>query len=1338
MYEIKSHYPSGYLDRQKALLEVISELQRLDNLDGILQSIIFEVQQLLKVNQVAVDQFNFNVEQLGGNKKEFIKKKWRTHHLFSKQRSNLENKLGEMYAHYAKNESRESLQDPNKFNFNHSSCYLGQTINDQKLAIFPLFQNQQLWGLFIIEQNSHPRLWQEEEILWIEQIILCLEIAIQQSQMYEQQQQHSKSLNKAVDGAIEREQTIAKIIDRIRQSLEINTIFATATEESRKLLNADRVAIYRFEQDWSGHFVSDATADGWTSILTKQCESPLLDPNFSQCKVRSLCNPQLSDTYLKSIEGKIFNPENLVRVCNNVYEAGFSPCYLEILECYQAQAYIIVAIYHQESLWGLLAAYQNSGPRQWEDPEINFLVQVSSNLGIAIDQAQLLSETKQYQEQLETSLAIALRQQKETLAKIAEKERALSAVIDKIRLTLDLKTIFQTAATEVQKLLEVERIAIYQFKNNDTGQFIFESDPQNFPSLVGESWVDQFWQQDQKEQLQQNQAYVVNNLNQDQTFSFKSPQNLGLISLAVVPLFQGQELWGLLTAFQYTSPRTWPDNDVQLLKQVAHHLSIALQQTHYIHQIQDYAREQTIAVEQEKALSQVIDKIRRTLDLETIFKTTATEVRQLLQADRVAVFQFDPNSQWTRGEFVSEDVVSEFNSVLQAKVEDHCFGENHARYYQQGKILGHDDIYQAGLLDCHVAILSRFQVRANLVSPLVKGKELWGLLCIHQCSGPRHWKTSEKGFVAKIATNLGVALQQAQLLQETQQKTQDLQKALEDVKQQKRYLAQISAQDRALARVIERIRRTLDIETIFRTTTQEIRQLLKCDRVVVYRFNHDWGGEFLYESLGEGWKPLTGELAEKYLWNDTYLQENRGGRYRHNQTFAVNDIHQACLTPCHIELLEQFQVQGFIVVPVFVSDRLWGLLGVYQNSAPRSWEKREINLLKQVSNQLGVAVYQSQLLSQTQQQSEDLEKTVADLNAIVDNLGDGLLVINVYGEITRSNLALEQMFNLNQSPQGKYLLDLFPPELADLIKKTAQNQQQVVTAEIKLAQTRVGQALVSNIIQGISGKEGEKCLGKVILIRDITAKREIEKMKNDFLATVSHELRTPLTSVLGFASLIEDKLNRVIFRAITVHNDRTQKALAQVRTNLKIIVSESERLTNLINEVLDIAKIESGKVEWNFESVSLLDILEQAISATFPLFESKQLVLQRDLPEDLPPIWGDKNRLIQVVINLLSNAVKFTEIGSVTCQVKEDYDCLVIAITDTGIGIPDNEQQKVFEHFQQVGNILTNKPQGNGLGLSICRQIIENHGGKIWVKSQVGQGSTFFFTLPLSQRLPNS
>jgi signal transduction histidine kinase/DNA-binding response OmpR family regulator len=244
------------------------------------------------------------------------------------------------------------------------------------------------------------------------------------------------------------------------------------------------------------------------------------------------------------------------------------------------------------------------------------------------------------------------------------------------------------------------------------------------------------------------------------------------------------------------------------------------------------------------------------------------------------------------------------------------------------------------------------------------------------------------------------------------------------------------------------------------------------------------------------------------------------------------------------------------------------------------------------------------------------------------------------------------------------------------------------------------------------------------------AAEEADAAKSSFLSTVSHELRTPLTSVLGFAKIIRRRLEERLFPLIPEEDRKVQQAKRQVIENLDVVVSEGERLTKLIDDVLDLAKIEAGKFTWNMAKVSVADVIERAISATASLFEAKKLNLVREVDSDLPAVNGDQDRLIQVVINLISNAVKFTDTGSITLSAHLKDAELVVGVKDSGIGIASGDQQKVFEKFKQVGDTLTDKPKGTGLGLPICKEIVEYHGGRIWVESEPGQGSTFSFTLP--------
>ena len=250
--------------------------------------------------------------------------------------------------------------------------------------------------------------------------------------------------------------------------------------------------------------------------------------------------------------------------------------------------------------------------------------------------------------------------------------------------------------------------------------------------------------------------------------------------------------------------------------------------------------------------------------------------------------------------------------------------------------------------------------------------------------------------------------------------------------------------------------------------------------------------------------------------------------------------------------------------------------------------------------------------------------------------------------------------------------------------------------------------------------------------KEAKAKAEdANEAKSAFLSTVSHELRTPLTSVLGFAKIIRKRLEDKIFPAVNVNDQKIKRTMKQVSENLNVVVSEGERLTNLINDVLDLAKIESGKMEWNMRPVFLQDVINRGIAATSSLFDAKGLKLDKNIPEDLPIIKADEDKLIQVVINLLSNAVKFTEKGTVKIEAYQDKGQLIFEVQDTGIGVAEEDKHKIFERFRQAGDTLTDKPQGTGLGLPICREIIEKHGGIIWMKSEFNVGSTFFFSIPV-------
>jgi signal transduction histidine kinase len=228
---------------------------------------------------------------------------------------------------------------------------------------------------------------------------------------------------------------------------------------------------------------------------------------------------------------------------------------------------------------------------------------------------------------------------------------------------------------------------------------------------------------------------------------------------------------------------------------------------------------------------------------------------------------------------------------------------------------------------------------------------------------------------------------------------------------------------------------------------------------------------------------------------------------------------------------------------------------------------------------------------------------------------------------------------------------------------------------------------------------------------------EASQHKSQFLANMSHELRTPLNAILGYAELMADG----------AYGEPSEKMLGV----LKRLESNGKHLLGLINDVLDLSKIEAGQLVLELSDYCIQDIAQTVRSTLEPLATDKKLGFKVEIASQLPPGRGDGRRLTQVLINLVGNAIKFTDAGEVAIKAEAHNGSFHVSVHDTGPGISSADQARLFQEFQQADNAITRKKGGTGLGLAISKRIIEMHGGRIWVESQVGQGSTFAFTLPV-------
>lgn len=742
-------------EQQKALSGVIARIRESLDIETIFKITVTEVRQLLKTDRVSVFRF---YPELG----------WEGEFIYEDVGAEWDSALAaKLHDHCFAEEFAELYQQgrikamADIYQAGVSDCHVQMLERFQVRANIaaPLMKGKDLWGLLCIHQCSSPRQWEASEIEFVQLIAEHLGVALQQADYLEQVKQQSAELAqaKAREKAAQWQRTIAITIEKIRQSLDLENIFHTTTGELRQLLNADRVAIYRFNPDWSGEFVFESVAEGWISLIDEQFQRSEVSENVSKCSVKDLAKPPVADTYLQDTEGGSFSSCEVYRVCKDIYNSGFSDCYIKILEIYQARAYVIIAIYHGQKLWGLLAVYQNARTRDWQKDEVYLLTQVGTQLGVALQQAEFIQQ---------------MQIQAAEISKAAERQRALANTVEKIRQSLDIEAIFKTTTQEVRRLLEVERVAIYRFYPDWSGEFVADSIVDGWTPMVKPQPVTEgvFVQGKQAGKYARNEVFV--------------------------PISQGEKLWGLLVAYQNSQPRYWQDEEINLLAQVGAQLGVALQQAESLKQMevqtqklaQAAARERK-AAEREKALAATVEKIRQSLDINTIFATSAEEVRRLLEVDRVTIYQF--RADWS-GEFVAESLAQGWTPVKEILpvVADDYLQQTQGGNFANGESSAIKDIYSANYSIFHIALLELMQARAYIIVPIFQGEKLWGLLAAYQNLKPRDWQEDEVDLLMQIGTQLGVGLQQAELLEQTQRQKEELTQTLKELQNTQSQLIQ--------------------------------------------------------------------------------------------------------------------------------------------------------------------------------------------------------------------------------------------------------------------------------------------------------------------------------------------------------------------------------------------------------------------------------------------------------------------------------------------------------------------------------------------------------------------
>uniref|UniRef100_A0A7C4EJF5 histidine kinase n=1 Tax=Fundidesulfovibrio putealis TaxID=270496 RepID=A0A7C4EJF5_9BACT len=365
------------------------------------------------------------------------------------------------------------------------------------------------------------------------------------------------------------------------------------------------------------------------------------------------------------------------------------------------------------------------------------------------------------------------------------------------------------------------------------------------------------------------------------------------------------------------------------------------------------------------------------------------------------------------------------------------------------------------------------------------------------------------------------------------------------------------------------------------------------------------------------------------------------------------------------------------------------------------------------------------------------EVTLSILTIVLNSTAQALESQALYARIRQMNADLADKVARLEASEAE-LLRINDGQERQVRAKTAELRFTLDRLEAEVRNRKRAEALLETMNQRLEHKVEVRTRALFRKVAEMEAAnkqlKQLERLKSGFLSSVSHELRTPLTSIMGFVKLIAKDFSRLFMP--DAQDARHAKAERLLR-NLDIVDKEAERLTRLINDVLDLTRIESGKMPWRDTPLSLAELAADALMAVQGRLENRpEVVVTLDVSPEQPPVLADRDRILQVFINLLDNALKFTEEGSVNVESRPGADGdVMLCVTDTGPGISPEEAEKIFDKFHQHDrkDTLKDKPKGTGLGLAICKHIVEHYGGRIWVEPASGGGSAFCFTLPKVQ-----
>ncbi|MEM7593863.1 MAG: GAF domain-containing protein, partial [Cyanobacteria bacterium P01_A01_bin.83] len=626
--------------------------------------------------------------------------------------------------------------------------------------------------------------------------------------------------------------SLANVIREIAHESEPNNILNTAVNELRHLLNCDRVVVYSLNLDNYGAIIAESVAAGWTKALGRTIDDPCFAVRYLE----------------KYSQGRI-------RAWDDIYQEDLTSCYLEQLEALEVKAKVVTPIMRENELFGLLIAHQCSAPRHWQEQEINQITEIATQVGLMLEDTGIFNQTDSESSESEIS------------AKSENKwNQHFTDAIQYIRASINKEDILKASVREVRRVLMCDRVVVYSLDQDFRyGSVIAESVAPGWTRALNTEIDDPCFEPTYRDKYLNGRVRAWSNIYESGMTRcyIEQLEKLEVKANLVTPIINEGKLFGLLVAHQCSDFRDWQQPEVRWTAQIATQVGFALDNAKLLVD----AKQLQHQLENETKLTQyftdAVRYIRESLQEEDILEISVEEVRRVLNCDRVVVYSMKQDDY---GRIIAESVAAGWTRSLGRVINDPCFKVRYIDHYRSGRVRAWGNIYESGLTQCYIEQLEQLEVKANLAVPIISEGQLFGLLFAHQCSDFRQWQQPEIRWVTQVATQIGFALDNAELLAEAKH----LKQQVKDESKWTEYFTDAT----------QHIRESLKTEDILKTSVKEVRRIIECDRVVVYSMNSEDRGEIVAESVAPGWTRAKGRVIKDPCFEARYLDKYRNGRVR--------------------------------------------------------------------------------------------------------------------------------------------------------------------------------------------------------------------------------------------------------------------------------------------------------------------------------------------------------------------------------------------------------------------------------------------------------------------------